>query len=174
MEFVLEPMGPADWESVRAIYREGIATGDATFEQSAPEWEQWDEGHLRACRLVARSGGEVIGWAALSPASRRRVYRGVAEVSVYVSGQARRKGVGMALLTALIESSEREGIWTLQAGIFPENTASVELHRRAGFRVVGIRERLGSMDGRWRDVVPCALRARRCGCSHRLSWRRAH
>ena len=153
MEFVLEPMGPADWESVRAIYREGIATGNATFEQSAPEWEQWDEGHLRACRLVARSGGEVIGWAALSPASRRRVYRGVAEVSVYVSGRARRQGVGMALLIALIESSEREGIWTLQAGIFPENTASVELHRRAGFRVVGTRERLGSMDGRWRDVV---------------------
>ena len=146
-------MSPADWESVRAIYREGIATGDATFEQSAPEWEQWDERHLRACRVVARSGGKVLGWAALSPVSRRRVYRGVAEVSVYVSGRARRKGVGMALLTALIESSEREGIWTLQAGIFPENTPSVELHRRAGFRVVGIRERLGSMDGRWRDVV---------------------
>jgi L-amino acid N-acyltransferase YncA len=153
VEFVLEPMGPADWESVRAIYREGIATGNTTFEQSAPEWEQWDEGHLRACRLVARARGEVLGWAALSPVSRRRVYRGVAEVSVYVSGQVRRKGVGMALLTALIESSEREGIWTLQAGIFPENTASVELHRRAGFRVVGTRERLGSMDGRWRDVV---------------------
>lgn len=146
-------MSPADWESVRAIYREGIATGDATFEQSAPEWEQWDEGHLRACRLVARSRGEVLGWAALSPVSRRRVYRGVAEVSVYVSGQARRKGVGMALLTALIVSSEREGIWTLQAGIFPENTGSLELHRRAGFRVVGTRERVGSMDGRWRDVV---------------------
>jgi phosphinothricin acetyltransferase len=153
VEFELEPMGPADWESVRAIYREGIATGNATFEQSAPEWEQWDEGHLRACRLVARARGEVLGWAALSPVSRRRVYRGVAEVSVYVSGRARRKGVGMALLTALIESSEREGIWTLQAGIFPENTASVELHRRAGFRMVGTRERLGSMDGRWRDVV---------------------
>jgi phosphinothricin acetyltransferase len=153
VEFLLEPMSPADWESVRAIYREGIATGDATFEQSAPEWEQWDEGHLRACRLVARSRGEVLGWAALSPVSRRRVYRGVAEVSVYVSGQARRKGVGMALLTALIVSSEREGIWTLQAGIFPENTGSLELHRRAGFRVVGTRERVGSMDGRWRDVV---------------------
>ena len=153
MEFLLEPMSPAYWESVRAIYREGIATGNATFEQSAPEWEQWDEGHLRACRFVARSRGEVLGWAALSPVSRRRVYRGVAEVSVYVSGQVRRKGVGMALLAALIESSEREGIWTLQAGIFPENTASVELHRRAGFRVVGTRERLGAMDGRWRDVV---------------------
>jgi L-amino acid N-acyltransferase YncA len=153
VEFLLEPMRPADWESVRAIYREGIATGDATFEESAPEWEQWDEGHLSACRLVARSHGEVLGWAALSPVSRRRVYRGVAEVSVYVSGRARRKGVGLALLTALIESSEREGIWTLQAGIFPENTASVELHRRAGFRVVGTRERVGSMDGRWRDVV---------------------
>ena len=153
MEFVLEPMISADWESVCAIYREGIATGDATFEESAPEWEQWDEGHLSACRLVARSHGEVLGWAALSPVSRRRVYRGVAEVSVYVSGRARRKGVGLALLTALIESSEREGIWTLQAGIFPENAASVELHRRAGFRVVGTRERLGSMAGRWRDVV---------------------
>jgi len=153
VEFLLEAMSPADWESVRAIYREGIATGNATFEQSAPEWEQWDEGHLPACRLVARSRGEVLGWAALSAVSRRRVYRGVAEVSVYISEQARRKGVGMVLLTALIESSEREGIWTLQAGIFPENTASVELHRRAGFRVVGTRERLGLMDGRWRDVV---------------------
>jgi L-amino acid N-acyltransferase YncA len=153
VEFVLEPMGPADWESVSAIYREGIATGNATFEQSAPEWEQWDEGHLQACRLVARAREEMVGWAALSPVSRRPVYRGVAEVSVYVSGRARRQGVGTALLTALIESSEREGIWTLQAGIFPENTASVELHRRAGFRVVGTRERLGSMDGRWRDVV---------------------
>jgi L-amino acid N-acyltransferase YncA len=163
VEFVLEPMSPADWESVRAIYREGIATGNATFEESAPEWEQWDEGHLRACRLVARSRGEVLGWAALSPVSRRHVYRGVAEVSVYVSGRAQRKGVGSALLAALIESSEREGIWTLQAGIFPENTASVELHRRAGFRVVGIREKLGSMDGRWRDVVLMERRSAAAG-----------
>src|SRR5438105_5723746 len=141
-------MTPADWSAVRAIYLQGIATGNSTFETSAPEWQQWDEGHLPSCRLVARSEGQVVGWAALTPVSRRHVYRGVAEVSVYVSQRAWRKGVGRALLSAVLETSEREGIWTLQAGIFPENTASIELHRRAGFRVVGVREKIGCMDGR--------------------------
>lgn len=149
----IEPMKPVDWDAVRAIYLEGIATGDATFEQSAPDWGQWDAGHLACCRLVARSHCAVVGWAALSPVSRRAVYRGVAEVSVYVAACARRQGVGIALLSNLVAASEQEGIWTLQAGIFPENIASVDLHKRAGFRVVGIRERLGAMDGRWRDVV---------------------
>jgi len=146
-------MLPQDWDAVRAIYLEGIATRNATFEQSAPDWEAWDQGHLPCCRLVARIGGEVLGWTALSPVSRRRVYAGVAEFSIYVAERARGRGIGTALLKALIDASEREGVWMLQSGVFPENTASLELCRRFGFRVVGTRERIGSMDGRWRDVV---------------------
>jgi L-amino acid N-acyltransferase YncA len=138
---------------VCAIYREGIATGNATFEQTAPEWEHWDAGHLRAARIVARSDGEVLGWAALSPVSGRCVYAGVAEVSVYVAERARGRGIGRQLLSQLVCDSEAQGIWTLQAGIFPENRASIQLHERTGFRIVGTRERLGSMHGRWRDVV---------------------
>jgi len=149
----IEQMVERDWPAVRAIYEEGINTGNATFEKSPPEWTSWDAGHLRICRLVARSGDDVLGWAALSPVSSRCVYAGVAEVSVYVAGQAQRRGIGTKLLTSLVEASEREGIWTLQAGIFPENIPSVELHKRHGFRIVGTRERLGSMDGRWRDVL---------------------
>jgi phosphinothricin acetyltransferase len=149
----IQPMTPGDWDSVRAIYLEGIATGNATFEKSAPDWERWDAGHLQSCRLLARAAGEVLGWAALSPVSSRCVYGGVAEVSVYVAGRARGRGIGWLLLSELVAASERHGIWTLQAGIFPENQASIALHQRAGFRIVGVRERLGSMDGRWRDVV---------------------
>jgi L-amino acid N-acyltransferase YncA len=149
----IEPMVEKDWPTVRAIYIEGINTGDATFEKSPPEWASWDAGHLRACRLVARSGDGVLGWAALSPVSSRCVYAGVAEVSVYVARQSRGQGVGTKLLASLVEASEHEGIWTLQAGIFPENVSSVELHKRHGFRIVGTREKLGSMDGRWRDVL---------------------
>jgi L-amino acid N-acyltransferase YncA len=145
-------MTPQDWGAVRAIYLEGIATGNATFATSAPEWEEWDSKHLPTCRLVVRSG-DVLGWVALSPVSQRAVYRGVAEVSVYVAERARGKGIGAVLLRALIRDSEREGIWTLQAGIFPENEASVRLHERAGFRIVGVREKVGSMGGRWRDVI---------------------
>ena len=146
-------MQPEDWEAVRAIYLEGIATGNSTFEQSVPDWRTWDQGHLPSCRLVARLANEVLGWTALSPVSRRQVYAGVAEFSIYVAQRSRGRGIGAALLQALIEASEREGIWTLQSGIFPENTASLELCRRFGFRVVGTRERIGNMDGRWRDVV---------------------
>jgi phosphinothricin acetyltransferase len=146
-------MRPEDWGAVRAIYLEGIATGNSTFEQSAPDWQAWDQGHLPCCRLVARAGNEVLGWTALSAVSRRLVYAGVAEFSIYVAKRTRGRGVGAALLKALIDASEREEIWTLQSGIFPENTASLELCRRFGFRVVGTRERIGSMDGRWRDVV---------------------
>jgi L-amino acid N-acyltransferase YncA len=150
----IEPMLPQDWPAVRAIYLEGIATGNATFEQTAPEWEQWDAGHLTAARIVARlDAGDVAGWAALSAVSTRCVYAGVAEVSVYVAQRARGRGVGQKLLARLIAESEAEGIWTLQAGIFPENIASIALHQRAGFRIVGRRERLGQMNGRWRDVV---------------------
>jgi len=146
-------MTAADWDRVRQIYLEGIATGNATFEKDAPTWEKWDASHRRDCRLVARRGGEVVGWAALSPVSSRCVYAGVAEVSVYISAGARRRGVGRLLLSALIEHSESAAIWTLQAGIFPENSASIELHKRLGFRVLGVREKIGSMNGRWRDVV---------------------
>lgn len=149
----IDPMAAGDWPAVRAIYLEGIATGNATFESAAPEWERWDGGYLQCCRLVARVRGDVAGWAALSPISSRAVYAGVAEVSVYVSAGARGSGIGMALLSRLIEESEAAGIWTLQAGIFPENRASVELHQKAGFRIVGTRERIGRMDGRWRDVL---------------------
>ncbi len=149
----IEPMTPADWESVRAIYLEGIATGNATFEQTAPDWEKWDAAHRSTCRFVARDEAGIAGWAALSPVSARAVYAGVCEVSVYVAERARGRGAGKALLAELIEASESNGIWTLQAGAFPENEASLRLHAQAGFRVVGMRERIGQMHGRWRDVV---------------------
>lgn len=152
-------MKASHWEAVRAIYLEGIATGNATFQQSAPAWEEWDAGHLADCRLVAMEGDTVCGWAALSPVSQRPVYAGVAEVSIYVAADWRGKGVGRALLTELVAASEKAGLWTLQAGIFPENEASIELHERCGFRVVGVRERLGCMEGRWRDVVLMERRA---------------
>jgi L-amino acid N-acyltransferase YncA len=150
---VIRDMEANDWEDVRAVYLEGIATGDATFETDAPEWERWDAAHLAHCRLVARSGETIAGWAALSPVSARRVYAGVAETSVYVSADFRGVGVGHALLGALVICSERHGVWTLQAGVFPENVASLALHRQHGFREVGRRERLGKMNDRWRDVV---------------------
>jgi phosphinothricin acetyltransferase len=146
-------MRPEDWGAVRAIYLEGIASGNATFEQSAPDWPDWNQGHLKCCRLVARLENEIVGWTALSPVSRRSVYAGVAEFSIYVAERAQRRGIGSTLLQALIDAAEREGIWMLQSGIFPENMASVELCRRFGFRVVGTRERIGCMNGRWRDVV---------------------
>jgi phosphinothricin acetyltransferase len=146
-------MRQEDWPAERAIYLEGIATGNATFEQTAPEWEKWNAGHLLAARIVARSNGTVLGWAALSGVSSRCVYAGVAEVSIYVAERARGRGVGRQLMARLVADSEAEGMWTLQAGTFPENVASVALHERAGFRIVGKRDRLGQMNGRWRDVV---------------------
>jgi L-amino acid N-acyltransferase YncA len=159
----IEGLTEKDWAHVRAIYVEGIQTGNATFEESAPDWEKWDAGHLPSCRLVARAGGNVVGWVALSPVSGRCVYAGVAEVSVYVAERSRGRGIGSKLLAALVETSEREGIWTLQAGIFPENKASIALCQRAGFRIVGKRERLGAMDGRWRDVVLLERRSKVTG-----------
>jgi L-amino acid N-acyltransferase YncA len=144
---------PDDWPQVRAIYQEGIDTGDATFETQAPDWEGWDGKFLPNPRLVATEGETVLGWAALGPVSDRCVYGGVAEVAVYVGLAARGKGIGTALLEALVRASEEAGLWTLQAGIFPENTGSVRIHEKCGFRVVGTRERLGKMAGRWRDVL---------------------
>lgn len=164
MEFTVREMTAADWDEVRRIYFEGIAGGNATFESEAPSWERWDASHVRSCRLVAANGEGIFGWAALSLSSGRPVYAGVAEVSVYVERDARGLGVGSALLSALIAASEREGFWTLQAGIFPENEASLALHKRHGFRVVGRRERIGRMkDGRWRDVLLLERRSDRVG-----------
>jgi L-amino acid N-acyltransferase YncA len=143
----------SDWPAVRAVYAEGIATGQATFEDHPPSWEEWDAGHLAECRLVARRDGRVVAFAALSPVSTRDAYRGVAEVSLYVAAAERGTGVGRALGEALVEASERAGIWTLEGWIFPENHASLALCESFGCRVVGVRERLGRMGDRWRDVV---------------------
>ena len=157
-------MLPGDWPEVARIYAEGVATGNATFETAVPPWERWDAAHLPAPRLVARNNdGGLLGWAALSPVSARAVYAGVAEVSVYVAAGARGRGVGRALLEALVRGSEAAGIWTLQAGIFPENEASIRLHLRCGFRLVGTRERIGKLDDRWRDVQFVERRSRVVG-----------
>jgi L-amino acid N-acyltransferase YncA len=156
-------MTPGDWPAVRSIYLEGIATGNATFETAAPTWAAWDAAHAPDPRLVARDpGGAVLGWAAVTPVSGRCVYAGVGDLSVYVGSASRGRGVGKALLLALIEASERTGFWTLQAGIFPENLTSLALHRACGFRDVGRRERIGKMAGVWRDVL---LLERRSGIS---------
>jgi len=148
---------------VNRIYSEGIATGHATFETEPPTWDVWNLTHLDVGRLSAVQGEEVVGWGALAAVSDRCVYGGVAEVSVYVSGAHRGKGVGSLLLEGLIAESEEHGIWTLQAGIFPENEASVVLHEKLGFRKVGVRERLGKLKGVWRDVVLLERRSRVVG-----------
>lgn len=163
MDFVIDEMRAADWAQVRAIYLEGLATGQATFETEAPSWERWDAAHLARGRLVARAGAAIKGWAALSPVSSRCVYAGVAEVSVYVGEQYRGQRVGHALLAALICAAEESGIWTLQAGIFPENTGSIALHLRCGFREVGRRERIGKLNGVWRDTLLWERRSRTVG-----------
>jgi L-amino acid N-acyltransferase YncA len=160
---IVEDMTVDDWQAVRAIYQEGIATGHATFETTVPAWEEWDSNHLQDCRLVARREGQVVGWAALSPVSNRYVYRGVAEESVYVAESAWGQGIGTLLLQALIQASERAGMWTLQTGIFPENAASIALHKACGFRIVGRREHLGQMHGVWRDVVLMERRSKVVG-----------
>jgi L-amino acid N-acyltransferase YncA len=146
-------MRPDDWAAVATIYAEGIATRQATFEMQVPSWTEWDADHLADLRLVAERDGEVVGWAALSPSSRRPCYAGVAEDSVYVAEQARGEGVATLLLRTLVDRAERAGIWTIQTSIFPENEASVALHRRCGFRVVGIRVAIAQLDGVWRDTV---------------------
>ena len=151
------------WGEVRAIYLEGIATGDATFETDAPDWEIWNRNHLAFGRIVVRDASAITGWAALSPASSRKVYAGVAEVSVYVAAAARGRGVGRALLAALVDEAESNGISTLQAGIFPENIASIALHKGCGFREVGRRERVGRLHGVWRDVVLLERRSQTVG-----------
>lgn len=150
---VIDEMRSDDWTEVRAIYLEGIATGNATFETEAPSWQVWDERHLPHSRIVFRDDGRIAGWAALSRVSARACYAGVAEVSVYVSDAFRGRGIGSKLLRALVEQSEANGIWTLQASIFPENEVSVQIHLRHGFRVVGRRERIAQLRGVWRDTL---------------------
>ena len=154
-------MTASDWEQVRAIYVEGLREGNSTFETQAPSWEAWDEAHLKSPRLVMRADDKVLGWAALSPVSRRSVYSGVAELTIYVTESERGKGIGRALLEQLIEESEQAGIWTLQASIFPENVASIELHLKCGFREVGRRESIAKLNGVWRDTILFERRSKR-------------
>ena len=158
---MIDDMRADDWPSVRAIYLEGIATGQATFETSAPPWEEWDAKHLIRPRIVFRDDGRVAGWAALSRVSARACYAGVAEVSVYVGDAFRGRGIGSRLLASLVQQSEAQGIWTLQASIFPENEASVQIHLRHGFRVVGRRERIAQQNGVWRDTLLMERRSAR-------------
>ena len=159
----VDEMTAKDWEMVRTIYQEGLDTGNASFETDAPPWEEWDRRHHKECRLVYRLGNEVLGWAALSPTSARHVYRGVAEVSIYVKEGQHGKGLGRRLLMSLIECSEEKGFWTLQGGIFPENTVSIKLHEKCGFRLVGRREKVGKHFGVWRDTVILERRSRKVG-----------
>ncbi|MFH8256971.1 GNAT family N-acetyltransferase [Streptomyces roseolus] len=162
-EYVVEPMTADHAEQVLAIYRSGIDEGDATFETAAPTWEAFDAGRLPGHRFVALDGTRVLGWVAASAVSDRCVYAGVVEHSVYVHPEARGRGVAGALLRALIDSTEAAGIWTVQSGVFPENAASLALHERAGFRVIGRRERVGRHHGRWRDTVLLERRSRIVG-----------
>jgi L-amino acid N-acyltransferase YncA len=157
----LRELRKEDWPAVREIYEQGIAGRNATFETEAPDWNAWDRSHLDGHRLVAVEDGRILGWGALAPVSERCVYQGVAEDSVYVDSAAQGRGVGKALLERLVTDAERAGIWTIQTGVFPENEASVALHFRCGFRVVGIRERLGRLDGEWRDVLFLERRSER-------------
>ena len=157
------PLLPEHWDSVRKIYEEGIATGYSTFETTAPEWESWDNSHLPFGRLVALIDGKVAGWASLSKVSDRCVYAGLAEVSVYVSFSAHRKGVGSALLNALVEESEANNIWTLIAAIFPDNTPSINMHQKLGFRFLGRRERIGKLNGKWHDSLLFERRSKLVG-----------
>jgi L-amino acid N-acyltransferase YncA len=155
---LVRPLHPDDYPAVAAVFAEGIATGLATFETEVPGWDEWDASHLPDHRFVAELDGEVVGWIAVVPYSQRGVYRGVGEESVYVAERARGSGVGRALLETMIESARNGGLWTLQAGVFTDNGPSLALHRALGFRDVGVRERIGQLDGVWRDVVLLELR----------------
>jgi len=162
MPFRIEVMKTDDWPDVRAIYEEGLATGVGSFEIAAPSWEQWDRARLLHSRLVAREDA-VLGWAALSPVSQRSCYAGVAEVGIYVAAGARGRGVGRALLEAVIESAESHGIWTLQGATIAENAASLSLQARCGFRTVGRRERIAKRDGVWHDTILTERRSKKTG-----------
>jgi L-amino acid N-acyltransferase YncA len=161
----VELLTARDWPAVARIYAAGIAGGNATFEHTVPSWDDWSAARLSESCLVARHGtGDVIGWAALSPTSSRHVYRGVGSVGIYVDPDFARRGVGTTLLSELITASERAGMWTLEAGIFPENDPSIALHERCGFQLVGVRRRVGQMlDRRWRDVLLYERRSQAVG-----------
>jgi phosphinothricin acetyltransferase len=161
--FRIENMTAEDWPRVANIYLAGIATKNATFEQQAPDWQTWSNSHRPDCRLIALLGEQIVGWAALSNVSSRCIYSGVAEVSVYVDPEFQGRGIGDRLMKALIAESESNGLWTLQAGIFPENGKSIQLHLRNGFRIIGTRERIGKMDGVWRDTVLLERRSDQVG-----------
>lgn len=164
MEYKIEVMESSDWEQVKNIYLEGISTGIATFQTEAPTFEDWNKGHINSCRLVARSDNGISGWIALNPASSRSCYAGVAEVSIYIGEKYKGQGIGTALLKSLIELSEENGIWTLYSAIIRENIASIAIHKKCGFREVGIRERLAKMgNGVWHDVVLMERRSRVVG-----------
>ncbi len=164
MDFVIEEMKASDWVQVSAIYLSGIKTEIATFQSEVPSFTEWNSDHLKSCRLVARLGNTVLGWAALSPTSSRCVYAGVAEVSIYIDENHKGNGVGTALLKALIKLSEENGFWTLQSGIIKENSASLNLHKKCGFRELGIREKVGKMgNGKWHDVVLMERRSKSVG-----------
>jgi phosphinothricin acetyltransferase len=157
------PMDSPMWHDVARIYESGIATKNATFQTEAPTWDAWDKAHRPDCRLVATINNQIVGWAALSPVSARQVYAGVAEVSIYIDSEFRGKKVGDTLMKALVNESEAKGIWSLQAGIFPENEASIRLHENNGFRVLGVKERIGKMDEKWRDVTMLERRSKVTG-----------
>ncbi len=163
MELLFRPMTADDWTSVAEIYKQGIETGNATFQQDIPTLEEWDNGHIKSCRIVATTTGEIAGWAALSAVSSRCVYVGVAEVSVYISDKFRGQKVGTKLLERLIEESEKNNFWMLQAGIFPDNKASLKMHENLGFRTVGYREKVGKMNHVWRDTILLERRSKKTG-----------
>ena len=163
MEIVFRSMTADDWTSVAEIYRQGIETGNATFQQEIPTWDGWNSEHIKSCRIVALIENEIVGWAALTAVSGRCVYAGVAEVSVYVANKYRGQKIGTKLLDKLIFESENEKLWTLQAGIFPENFASIKIHEELGFRKIGHREKIGKMDGIWRDTILLERRSKVIG-----------
>ena len=156
-------MLPQHWDAVKIIYEEGIVTGNATFQTAAPTWQEWDIAHIKTCRIIATENNEILGWAALTAVSSKCVYAGVAEVSVYVTTNARGKNIGSLLLQELINQSEQNGIWTLQAGVFPENKASISIHEKNGFRNIGHREKIGKMGNVWRDTILLERRSHKIG-----------
>jgi L-amino acid N-acyltransferase YncA len=163
MNIVFRSMKKDDWISVAEIYRLGIESGNATFQRDIPTWDEWKQGHINTCRIVASIDNEIVGWAALTPVSGRYVYSGVAEVSVYVSNHFKGQKIGTRLLERLISESEKEGYWTLQASIFPENKASLRIHYNLGFRNVGFREKIGKMNDIWRDTILLERRSKKAG-----------
>lgn len=163
MNIVFRSMKKDDWISVAEIYRQGIESGNATFQRDIPTWDEWNQGHINTCRIVVSIDNEIAGWAALTPVSGRCVYAGIAEVSVYVSNQFKGQKIGTRLLERLISESEKEGYWTLQASIFPENKASLKIHYNLGFRNVGFREKIGKMNDIWRDTILLERRSKKAG-----------